>query len=369
MLSLFIMVVGLILSRVVKIAFDRWKENKENSNSSIDSFVFYHLSKMKNSVSPKRANQKNRSESGEGELESQKPDWRLYDIYFDHWREVSVQDGKKSFERVLLFLKDLYRGKGSGLIGVKTQFSSIVGHDISNGCLLEACETLLKSKTIEEGNPPLYKVLVEKMLVSIATRELLEIAENGHDINNELLCTLEAKTNIEASKLKKTLTFFFLTKAQMSSNACTTLIEQSWEKASLKLTQLTMSKKENVVFKLCREIDDFSQLCSEIDKAFFKFSNFKDQEKEKQNSKKERFESPPEADAIESSSDYVLLGCKEGDSLHHIKKSYRKLALKKHPDQVDLSNLSESECKVVHEEFVKIKSAYEKIVSDLKKAS
>ena len=58
---------------------------------------------------------------------------------------------------------------------------------------------------------------------------------------------------------------------------------------------------------------------------------------------------------------YHILECQESDSTAFIKKSYRKLALKNHPDR---SPNSES-----HEGFIKIQQAYHKIIQFRKKAS
>ena len=57
---------------------------------------------------------------------------------------------------------------------------------------------------------------------------------------------------------------------------------------------------------------------------------------------------------------YQILGCRDGDSTATIKKCYRKLALKNHPDRV--STQSEKSQEQAHEGFVKIQLAYGEIM-------
>lgn len=61
--------------------------------------------------------------------------------------------------------------------------------------------------------------------------------------------------------------------------------------------------------------------------------------------------------------EYKLLGVNPNDNIHYIKKMYRKMALTYHPDQYVNKNHSEFERKAIEKKFVKIKIAYEKIVS------
>ena len=85
----------------------------------------------------------------------------------------------------------------------------------------------------------------------------------------------------------------------------------------------------------------------------------KEQEEKRKRSRAKR--AAPTGNLVEA---YETLGCHQSDSTSFIKKSYRKLALKNHPDRV-----SHSAAPKAHEDFVKIQEAYDHIVKSRKKAA
>ena len=59
---------------------------------------------------------------------------------------------------------------------------------------------------------------------------------------------------------------------------------------------------------------------------------------------------------------YKILEVEEGASIDDIKKSYRKLVMKYHPDK--LQGVSEDIIKLANEKFLSIQEAYEKVLKD-----
>ncbi len=62
---------------------------------------------------------------------------------------------------------------------------------------------------------------------------------------------------------------------------------------------------------------------------------------------------------------YALLGAKRGDSLSEIKKKYRKLAMKYHPDRIHAEGVPPDLKEVTEQKFKDIQNAYEKIEKHL----
>lgn len=58
---------------------------------------------------------------------------------------------------------------------------------------------------------------------------------------------------------------------------------------------------------------------------------------------------------------YLILGCKEGDSIDEIKKAYRKMVQKYHPDTIAGKDLDPVFLDFAKREFCKVQEAYEKI--------
>lgn len=73
----------------------------------------------------------------------------------------------------------------------------------------------------------------------------------------------------------------------------------------------------------------------------------------------------PSAKAMDLNEAYRLLGLKKGASLSEVKKAYRALAKKYHPDILNANNVSENELKKGAEKFTQINEAYELIKRDL----
>ncbi|MCY4644885.1 MAG: J domain-containing protein [Bacteriovoracales bacterium] len=112
------------------------------------------------------------------------------------------------------------------------------------------------------------------------------------------------------------------------------------------------------VFKMIEaQIEDFEQFKKE-------FISQKSQEQEQKRRQSKKAKSPRSHGLDEY---YEILGCREFDSTGIIKKSYRKLALKNHPDRI--INLNEESKSKAHEEFIKIQEAYDEIIKIRKKAS
>jgi DnaJ-domain-containing protein 1 len=58
---------------------------------------------------------------------------------------------------------------------------------------------------------------------------------------------------------------------------------------------------------------------------------------------------------------YAILGCAKSDSNDQIKKQYRKLVFKYHPDKIESKELPEERIKFASDKFCKIQEAYDAV--------
>ncbi|AEJ18394.1 J domain-containing protein [Gracilinema caldarium] len=75
----------------------------------------------------------------------------------------------------------------------------------------------------------------------------------------------------------------------------------------------------------------------------------------------------PETEKINKDSPWYILGVAPGASVKEIKKSFRRLALQYHPDRLSL--LSEAEQQAAEEQFITIRQAYKKVLSENREPS
>jgi DnaJ like chaperone protein len=73
------------------------------------------------------------------------------------------------------------------------------------------------------------------------------------------------------------------------------------------------------------------------------------------------YNSSTASEKMQSVSPYAILGVEEGASQEDVKRSYRSLAKKYHPDR--LVKYSDAERVAAQEKFIEIQKAYEKIKS------
>jgi len=87
------------------------------------------------------------------------------------------------------------------------------------------------------------------------------------------------------------------------------------------------------------------------------------------NIKKRYYQLPPQAEQRWTALDphYAILGAKPADSLDVVKKKFRELAMKWHPDKVATKGLSTEALRHAKEKFQQINEAYERIVESRQK--
>jgi hypothetical protein len=238
--------------------------------------------------------------------------------------------------------------------------------------LLKAARTLnLENAFIKDENKAEVFGIneIESMVKGYALLELyVEEAKSGKA--NALLDLCKRK-NVHISYGIKAVEMMIMQKCGASTVGMLSSFSNKMFESSLRLKGLNYDKLNRSFLELIKlggpEIikKNLQSLITKI--VLFESEARKKEQEKKSQSSKERKPKKKNPSVSGLSEYYEILGVPSHSSFDIVKKAFKKLAMQKHPDRLMSKNLSEIEMKRAHNEYLKIKSAFEKIESVSKK--
>jgi len=309
-------------------------------------------------------------------------------------------------------LISIHERKLGKLKDIKNEIEHHTRCPLSSNFLLERLRILLNSDVfliseVDESFMP-YKEIVHVGGVYTFMFLLIEDAiRNNASVSKKM----EKIQNTPLKQIFKTVEYLVLLKAGASSKVLMDeiILKQNWDVARLR--NMTETQRHTAVMSIIRKdyrmYKTFHEITLEILDSIKKMNKLRNEylhehfkadkkyeekikrdnehqkkekeKKQRQQEERERFFNQQEnqqknheqkiyAGKLELTDAYHKLGLDPNCSIRKIKRNYKNLAMKKHPDrQVNISR--EAEKKQAHEEFIEIKNAYDKLMKHHKKAA
>ena len=311
------------------------------------------------------------------------------------------------------FLLSIHEKKVGKLKGIKGEIENYTRCPLSSIFLLERLNTLLNSDLfLVSEMDELFMPFKEIMHISGVYTFMFLLIEDALRNNATVTKKVEKIQNTSCKQIFKTVEYLVLLKAGASSKVLMDeiILKQNWDVARLR--SMSETQKHTAVMSIIRKdyrvYKTFHEITKEILDAIKKMNkqrneflneNFKadkkyvekmkreseHQKKEEerkyrqqqeeresyysqQDKKQKKSEQKIFAGKMELDEAYHKLGLDPNCSIRRIKRSYKNLALKKHPDR-QLNISKEAEKKRAHDEFIEIKNAYDQLMKHHKKAA
>ncbi len=281
---------------------------------------------------------------------------KVFEIYQNYYKENPTADLLKTLE----LMSAIRKNKTSYLRPLETAIYNLTHTKVPLREIANIGKELLYTRVLLRDpfiNRPATYSEVKRLILSRLILELL-----FQDLKNErslMTKKIERARNKSAAHIYLAFSYTMLLKLGGSEQK---LLEQAMKNPNslkLKVLNLDQDKIKTLLFSLCFRggiLVNPKQIFDLIKESSRKLETFKktyfDNERKKQEQKSKVNKRPSET----LSSAYEVLGCTNEDSTGFIKKSYRKLALKYHPDKYG-----------DHEKFLEIREAYDKVLDSRKR--
>lgn len=317
--------------------------------------------------------------------------------------------------RIYDLLLSIHEKKHNKLKGIKDSIEKYTRVPLASRYLVEKARILLNSDLfmISEEQEKFMNVSEIQQIIAAYTYMslLIEDAVKGSATVSKVV---ERVRNVNQKQIFKTVEYMVLLKSGAGSKILMDEIISKQNFEVTKLKKMNETQKHNAIMSIIRsgfkEYKKPQDITSEILDTLKKMnrlrnehlnSHFKEDQRREEREKKEREERRKReqerfrrqkahanaekerrersrkeqgqrkqkiyAGGVELTDAYQTLGLDPNCSIRKIKKNYKHLAMKKHPDR--LSDATASQKQKAHDEFIEIKNAYDKLLKHHKKAA
>jgi len=309
-------------------------------------------------------------------------------------------------------LLSIHEKKVGKLKEIKTAIENFTRSPLSANFLLEHLRVLLNSDLfLISETDELFMPFKEIIHISGVYTFMFLLIEDALKNNATVSKKMEKIQNTPCKQIFKTVEYLVLLKAGASAKVLMDeiILKQNWDLGRLR--NMTETQKHTAVMSIIRKdyrvYKTYQEITQEILDTIKKMNklrneylheNFKadqkyeekikreneqqkkaEEKRQRQQEEKERFnqqynrqqknsEQKIYAGNMELNEAYNKLGLDPNCSIRKIKRNYKYLAMKKHPDR-QLNVIKETEKKRAHDEFIEIKNAYDKLMKHHKKAA
>ena len=210
----------------------------------------------------------------------------------------------------------------------------------------------------------------------IAARTILDAFIQDARLESSTVCkAIEKGKNKSPHEVYLAIHLLLLLKSGAAKRGLYQMAVERPEAIRTKFKQLSSTQVNNAILSLLRTHKGQYILADQVSQIIYRqlheFDQFKEdfigQKSRQQEQKRKRHGQQSFTSWGPLGEYYEILGCRQSDSTAMIKRRYRKLALKNHPDRVQA--LAPESADGAHEEFVKIQQAYGEIIKSRKEAA
>lgn len=279
----------------------------------------------------------------------------------------SDAESKKCYD----FLQQIIKGKREVLKKLSSAIENETAQKFPPGEIKRAAVELLEIKGFFKSKDELYS---QSELISLLKsfsflRLLVSDASFGDSTVSKVI---EKKRNRTAKEVYHAVEFLIMARSGGVKKSLLEEICRNPQKKCEKLKLLPELKLARTILNIVSgagKIVSINGVISLIVESIKEIDAFKKSYFENRSKKNEKRKNSSNSKASKREpSAYKVLGLDDGDSWTAIRKNYRKLAMKYHPDRVQSEGASETEIRRANGEFQKIRAAYDELEKVKKKA-
>lgn len=366
----FKMLMAVVLGTIVSVVFGYVYANRKSLFSNIETKLG---SESFNSFFNRLVNRKKAEMGGTPATSLEKKNQSK--TYKSKWDDLlaNVNSGSVKEKKILAlqkFILSLTSTDSSYIKNWSKQFKILAGVSDCEVRLLKAARNLnLENAFIrDEKKAEVFGINeIENMVKGYALIDLyVDEAKSGR---TNALADICKRKNVHVSYGLKAVEMMIMQKCGASTVGVLSSFNNKIYEQSSKLRGLSFDKLNRAIMEIIK-LGGPDTIKKNLQSLITKIILFEGEEKKKEQKKKSQ-KPPREKKKVASdlAEYYQILGVPTHSSFDIVKKAYKKLAMQKHPDRLMSQNLSEIEMKRAHNEYLKIKGAFEKIESLSKKKS
>ncbi|HLE09830.1 MAG: hypothetical protein A2504_11065 [Bdellovibrionales bacterium RIFOXYD12_FULL_39_22] len=299
-------------------------------------------------------------------------DGRKLFIYPPLLDEKLSEKEEKERNKAQRFIENIAAGKESYAKEVSASLEKITKKKFSSAIIVKMAKELLAHNFFFVDREHKIFLTDVQMLSLIVAASFLQAAILELEVGGgRLLDFLVQRKNISSTRLFEALALLLALK----NGAVEAVIMEEFVRNKISPKEVAKKLKETKLFgaiiSICTDghghYGDVDFICKRLCDSAIKMDHFRknyiakvQKERTSQKRKEENRENcPAPPKALEEA--LSIMGCAWGDSEKTVKKRFKRLVLLKHPDRVSNRASSEEAVRAAHEEFVKIKNAYDLI--------
>ena len=310
----------------------------------------------------------------------------VYEIKLKSLEDIEgVGKERHDLEKSVQLLKDAQRGNRSSFKDISLALKKITNTPFSEREVIRVIRLCLEENTFILSEERREIMKYSDLVNTILARAILDAFIKDAILESSTVCkSLERSKNKPSKIIYLSIRLLVLLKTGASKKSLYEMAIQKPEVIQTRFKNLSSQQLSRAMMATLRigggRYISPNQVSHIIETQMYDFEKFKkdfiarkskEQERKRQESSKKKSSNKKSSKEKTSSSSssyghgkldqyYEILGCTQSDSKETIKKIYRKLALKNHPDRVN--SLDASSKSRAHEKFVKIQQAYDEVM-------